>query len=352
VPDVWRCADPWCPSPSSGVHAPWAPPAGLHARALPHARRPGPSPDTQASSRDRARPAVGGLGWEGVGGLGQRRVARQWSVGPRRAALADPDQRRLSADALEPSRPRSPQRRAARRQAPGPGAAASADGAAGRRASAGRHPEQGPATLSVVRALERPRVGCAEPLRARAPPAVQPRLVHARLGAERGGQGGRRWRADQPDACVRGLAAEGPGGPHRSGAPHCRREVATPGGAAASPAQGQRRRPARGLRALAREGWAAQHAPAAPPCPAVQAEERRGPPAPAAAGAREGGRAEGAAVRGLRHAAPGGPLHPPGLRLAAAVGEGQAALQGQLAAPPGGRLPPDSRGWPETATGG
>ena len=60
----------------------------------------------------------GGLGWEVGCWLGQRRFARPWSVGQSRAALADTDQMRLSADAIETSRPRSHQMLAARRCAP------------------------------------------------------------------------------------------------------------------------------------------------------------------------------------------------------------------------------------------
>jgi hypothetical protein len=60
----------------------------------------------------------GVLGWDVGCWLGPRRLARHWSVGQRRAALADAYQMRLSADALETDMPRYPQRLAARRQAP------------------------------------------------------------------------------------------------------------------------------------------------------------------------------------------------------------------------------------------
>jgi hypothetical protein len=61
-----------------------------------------------------------GLGWEVVCWLGPRRFARPWSGGQRRAALADPSQSRLAADASETDRPRDHQRLAARHQAPDP----------------------------------------------------------------------------------------------------------------------------------------------------------------------------------------------------------------------------------------
>jgi hypothetical protein len=65
-------------------------------------------------------------GWGGdvVCGLGQRRLARPWSVAPWRAELADRSQMRVSDEAMERSLPRSQPRRAARQQAPQPLAAA------------------------------------------------------------------------------------------------------------------------------------------------------------------------------------------------------------------------------------
>ena len=51
-----------------------------------------------------------------------------------------------------------------------------------------------------------------------------------------------------------------------------------------------------------------------------------------------------AAVRGILNDDQGGPLHPPGLRMAEALGEVQASLQRNLEAKKGGRLTSDSRG--------
>jgi hypothetical protein len=59
-----------------------------------------------------------------------------------------------------------------------------------------------------------------------------------------------------------------------------------------------------------------------------------------------------AAVRGILNDDHGGPLHPPGLRMAEALGEVQASLQRNLEAKKGGLLTTDSRGWPDTSTGG
>jgi hypothetical protein len=100
----------------------------------------------------------------------------------------------------------------------------------------------------------------------------------------------------------------------------------------------------RGLRAIEREVLAAQHAPDAPPFPAVQAEESRCPQVQAEAGARDVVLDYCAAVRGILNDDQGGPLHPPGLRMAEALGEVQASLHRNLAAKKGGLLTTDSRG--------
>jgi hypothetical protein len=103
--------------------------------------------------------------------------------------------------------------------------------------------------------------------------------------AHRCGCGGRRNKA----ACVRGLAAELPGVPHRYGAHPFLREVATPVLAADSRAQVQRRPTVRGWRASAREGLAAQRPPAPPRRPEAAGEPPRTPDAHAAEGRREVG---------------------------------------------------------------
>src|SRR5215467_12407174 len=292
------------------------------------------------------------LGWDVVCWLGQRRFARHWSVGQIRAELADTYQIRLSADAIETYMHRYQQMLAARRQAPGQLAAAYADVEAVMLAIDGLQPEKGHETLYVVRELERKRVWFAEPLLSSATTEVQQLLVQARVWAERLGKRVRLWMSDKQDAFVRGIAAEFPGVPHCYCANHFLRDVAKPVLEADSHAKVQMRRTVRGLRAIERAVLAAQHAPAAPSCPAVQAEESRCPQAQAEEGARDVVLDYCAAVRGILNDDQGGPLHPPGLRMAEALGEVQASLQRNLAAKKGGLLTTDSRGWPDTSTGG
>ena len=217
------------------------------------------------------------LGWDVVCWLGQRRFARHWSVGQLRAALADPDQMRLSDDALETSVHRYQQMLAARRQAPDQLAAAYADGEAVRLAMDGLQPEKGHATLYVGRELERKRVWFAEALLASATAEVRHLLAQARAWAERLGTPVRLWMSDKQGAFVRGIAAEVPGVPHRYGPNHFLREVAKPVREADSRAQGKRRRTVRGWRAIAREVFSARQPSDPPGLATVLTEDRQNP---------------------------------------------------------------------------
>ena len=295
------------------------------------------------------------LGWDVVCWLGQRRFARHWSVGQIRAELADTYQIRLSADAIETYIHRYQQMLAARRQAPDQLAAAYADVEAVMLAIDGLQPEKGHETLYVVRELERKRVWFAEPLLSSATTEVQQLLVQARVWTERLGKRVRLWVSDKQDAFVRGIAAEFPGVPHRYCANHFLRDVAKPVLEADSRAKVKMRSTVRGLRVLEREVVSAQRSTAL-------LEERRdilGHVEEPQDTAVQGEAATTdvvldycAAVRGILNDEQGGPLHPPGLRMAEALGEVQASLQRNLAAQKGGLLTTNSRGWPDTSTGG
>ena len=295
------------------------------------------------------------LGWDVVCWLGQRRFARHWSVGQIRAELADTYQIRLSADAIETYIHRYQQMLAARRQAPDQLAAAYADVEAVMLAIDGLQPEKGHETLYVVRELERKRVWFAEPLLSSATTEVQQLLVQARVWTERLGKRVRLWISDKQDAFVRGIAAEFPGVPHRYCANHFLRDVAKPVLEADSRAKVKMRRTVRGLRVLEREVVSAQRSTAL-------LEERQDILEHVEAPQDTTGQGEAAttdvvldycaAVRGILNDDQGGPLHPPGLRMAEALGEVQASLQRNLAAQKGGLLTTNARGWPDTSTGG
>ena len=283
------------------------------------------------------------LGWDVVCWLGQRRFARHWSVGQLRAELADTYQIRLSADAIETYIQRYQQMLAARRQAPDQLATAYADAEAVMLAIDGLQPEKGHETLYVVRELARKRVWFAEPLLSSATTEVQQLLVQARVWAERLGKPVRLWMSDKQDAFVRGIAAEFPGVPHRYCTNHFLRDVAKPVLDADSRAKVQMRRKVRGLRTLEREVLVERHTPELAPLPELPSEVPPTDVGQAHIGAQEVVLDYCAAVRGILNNDQGGPLQPPGLRMAEALADVQASLQRNLEAQKGGRRTRASR---------
>src|SRR5262249_24224710 len=264
--------------------------------------------------------------------------ARHWSVGPSRAELADTYQIRLSADAIETYIHRYQQMLAARRQAPGQLAAAYADVEAVMLAIDGLQPEQRHETLYVVRELERKRVWFAEPLLSSATTEVQQLLVQARSWAEGLGKPVRLWMSDKQDAFVRGIAAAFPGVPHRYGAHHFIRDVAKPVLEADSHAKVHMRRTVRGLGAIEQEVLSEQRTPEplsllAPPREATSSDAVEVDDA-----SQDVVLDYCAAVRGILNDDPGGPLHPPGWRMAEALADVHASLPRNVEAQKGGRL--------------
>src|SRR5215510_9749261 len=295
------------------------------------------------------------LGWDVVCWLGHRRFARHWLGGQLRAELADTYQMRLSDDAIERYIHRYQQRLAARQHDPHLLAAAYADVDAVSLAIDGLQPEKGHETLYVVRELERKRVWFAEALLSSTAVEVQQLLAQARHWAERLGKPVRLWMSEKQEAFVRGIAAEFPGVPHRYCANHFLRDVAEPVLDADSRAKVRMRRTIRGLRTIEREVLAVQRVTA----PTVSLETHPGEIPTAAPGPSEGpAEEEGrdvvldycAATRGILNDDQGGPLHPPGLRMAEALGDGHASLQRNLETQKGGVRMNDSRAWPAIST--
>jgi hypothetical protein len=250
--------------------------------------------------------------------------------------LADTYQICVSDDAIERYLHRYQHMLAARQQDPRQLAAAYAGVDAISLAIDGLQPEKGHETLYVVRELTQKRVWFAEALLSSATAEVQQLLARARRWAEQLGTSVRLWMSDKQHAFVRGIAAEFPGVPHRYCANHFLRDTAKPVLEADSRAKVQMRRKVRGLRAIEREVLAEQRTVARPE------------PASAASAAAVGamGAADEAlpdvvqdycaAVRGILNDDQGGPLQPPGLRMAEALGDVQASLQRNLAAQKGG----------------
>ena len=299
------------------------------------------------------------LGWDVVCWLGHRRFTRHWSVGQIRAELADTYQIVLSDDAIEHYIHRYQQMRAARQHAPQRLATAYADVDAVLLAIDGLQPEKGHETLYVVRELEKKRVWFAEALLSSATAEVQQLLAQARGWAERLGKPVRLWISDKQDAFVRGIAAEFPGVPHRYCTNHFLRDVAQPVLEADSRAKVKMRRTIRGLRAIEREVLAAQRTALsthtlAPAISSVEVHRAETPPpeTPPEVEARDVVLDYCTATRGLLNDDQGGPLHPPGIRMAEALGEVRASLQRNLEAQKGGLRMSDLPVWPAISTVG
>jgi hypothetical protein len=207
----------------------------------------------------------------------------------------------------------------------------------------GLQPEKGHETLYVVRELTGKRVWFAEPLLSATAAEVRRLIVKAREWAEALGKPVALWLSDKQDAFVTGIAAEFPDVPHRYCDNHFLRDLAKPVLEADSHAKVAMRKKVRGLRTIEQAVLARPKA------------ETSDAPTPEAAGATVTARAARAdlppavvdpadsvvldycaAVRGILNSDQGGPLHPPGLRMAEALNEVQASLQRNLGAKKGG----------------
>ncbi len=284
--------------------------------------------------------------------MGHRRFARHWSVPQSRSALADSSQMPLSADALEAAVRRSQTMLAARQQDPQVVAAAYRHVAALVLSIDGLQPEQGHATLIVVRELHAKRSWCAEALRSSNADEVRRLVSQARAWATQVGRPGHLWLSDTQDAFVTGIAAAFPGVPHRYGVNHFLRDLAKPMLETERHAKVTMRRTGRGLRAIEREILQQRQRISAavpavapvlvPPVPPPPANPLAQDVPVATAPPTEAGEVvldDWSAVRGMLNDDQGGPFQPPGLRMAEALGDVRASLQRNLDAHRDGRAP-------------
>jgi hypothetical protein len=279
------------------------------------------------------------IGWDVFCWMGQRRFARHWAVPQIRAELADSYQICLSADAIEDSLRRYQTMLAARQQDPQVLAAAYQNVTGLVLSIDGLQPEKGHETLYVVRDLRAKRIWFAEALLSSTVDEVRRLLQRARDWANRLGLPVQLWLSDKQDAFVQGIAAEFPGVPHRYCANHFLRDLAKPMLAADSHAKVQMRRQVRGLRTIERAVLEQRRSDAAEPSalpvpnaamaaqPSTNAEASAAPPP---ADASDVVLDYCSAVRGILNDDQGGPLHPPGLRMAEALEEVRASLQRNL----------------------
>jgi hypothetical protein len=299
------------------------------------------------------------IGWDVFCWMGHRRFARHWSVPQICSELADTYQIPLSADAIEDALRRYQTMLAARQQDPQVLAAAYQNVKALVLSIDGLQPEKGHETLYVVRELNAKRIWFAEALLSSSADEVRRLLIQARAWATQLGLPVHLWLSDKQDAFVTGIAAEFPGVPHRYCVNHFLRDLAKPMLEADSHAKVKMRRTVRGLRTIEREVLQ-QRRPSAAAAPAV-APATESPavvpaattpvtPVPASQAAKDRAAATAppadasevvldycSAVRGILNDDQGGPLQPPGLRMAEALGDVRASLQRNLDTNRGGR---------------
>jgi hypothetical protein len=273
------------------------------------------------------------IGWDVLCWIGHRRCSRHWAIPQIQAELRDAYQIVLSADALAKYIDHYQNMLAARQE----------DAEKLRRDYAavdqlilsidGLQPEKGHETLYVVRELTQKRVWFAEPLISATADEVQRLLAKAKAWAATLDKPVGLWISDKQDALVTGIAAEFPDVPHRYCANHFLRDVAKPVLEADSQAKVQMRGKVRGLRKIEQAVLKRQRQAAALASVGSDASATTvlAPPTPEVEAAADAVvLAYCAAVRGIRNADQGGPLHPPGLRMAEGLEEVRASLQRNL----------------------
>jgi hypothetical protein len=207
----------------------------------------------------------------------------------------------------------------------------------------GLQPEKGHETLYVVRESTRKRVWFAEPLISATEDEVRRLIKKAREWAQSFGTPVGLWMSDKQEASLKGIAAEFPEVPHRYCDNHFLRDVAKPVLEADSHAKVRMRKKVRGPRVIEQAVLERQKSETKEDL-TPQAPEATGPATLAvtnlsAAVVDPAGSVVldyCAAVRGILNDDQGGPLHPPGLRMAEALGEVQESIQRNLDAKKGG----------------
>lgn len=293
------------------------------------------------------------IGWDVFAWIGHRRLSRHWSVPQIVAELQDGHQIDLSEDAVEKNIRRYQAMLAARHQDLELWRAEYRESESVQLAIDGLQPEKGHETLYVVRELGQKRVWFAEPLLSSAETEVRRLLVRARELAEQLGKLVSFWMSDKQEAFVKGIAAEFPGVPHGYCQNHFLRDLAKPVLEQDSHAKVRMRMKVRGLRAIERavlQGRPAERnepEDAESPCQPSASQE-----APPASSAADVVLDYCAAVRGILNDDQGGPLHPPGIRMADALTEVRDSLGRNLAAKKGGLRKANWRGWRAASRGG
>lgn len=299
------------------------------------------------------------IGWDVLCWIGQRRCSRHWSIPQIETELWDAYGIKLSADSLARYIRRYQVMLAARQEDP----------EALRRHYAGvsqivltidgLQPEKGHETLYVVRELTQKRVWFGEALLSATADEVGRLIQKAQAWAAALGLSVELWLSDKQDAFVTGIAAAFPGVPHRYCDNHFLRDLAKPLLEADSHAKVQMRKKVRGLRKIEQAVLKRQRAEAptgavaeAPGASVLASPAEADPPSPAPSAAATSTVVLEycAAVRGILNDDQGGPLQPPGLRMAAALGEVRTSIQRNLDEKKGGSPRSNSADWPTAST--
>jgi hypothetical protein len=203
----------------------------------------------------------------------------------------------------------------------------------------GLQPEKGHETLYVVRELTQKRIWFGEALVSSSAAEVLRLIVLSRQWAERLGKRVRLWMSDKQDAFLSGIAAEFPDVPHRYCQNHFLRDVAQPMLETDSHAKVRMRSKVRGLRTIERDLLSA-HRATEPATAEDVPETSRTEAAPESPAAHPPASVVAldycTVVKGILNDDQGGPLHPPGLRMAAALQSVRQSLERNLRAKKGG----------------
>jgi hypothetical protein len=301
------------------------------------------------------------IGWDVFCLIGHRRFARHWSVPQIRAELHDGYNIALSIVAIGNYVRRYRTMVAARQQDRQQLTAAYQGIDSLVLTIDGLQPEKGHETLYTVREVNAKRVWFAEALLSSSTDEVCHLLVRARQIAEYLGKPVRLWISDKQDAFVKGIARVFPDIPHRYCVKHFLRDLAKPMLQADSHAKVQMRKKVRGLRAIEREALSQRRESSTQETSTkglatderggAEARQRgcgtvRSPSGQTAARDQSEQEPSGVSapkdsvaqvvldyctvVRGILNDDQGGPLQPPGMRMAEALREVRASLQRNL----------------------
>jgi hypothetical protein len=306
------------------------------------------SPEIEAS----IAPPYWAIGWDVFCWIGHRRFSRHSAIPQIRDDLLDDYEIKLSHDAISNYIHRYQVMLAARQQDPE---------VLRRQYESvdelvltidGLQPEKGHETLYVVRELTQKRVWFGEALISATADEVQRLVAKAREWTDSLGKQAVLWLSDKQDAFVTAIAAEFPDVPHRYCDNHFLRDVAKPVLEADSHAKVQMRRKVRGLRkieqaVLKQESIQASNSRAEDDSPTTVTviAEPGNPPVAKIDSANAVVLDYCAAVRGILNDDLGGPLHPPGLRMAEALDDVRESLQRNLDEKKGGLPKSSSDAW-------